>query len=195
MSAGAADYQQALLLTAPPGKAYSTNPLSVWGRIVGAHADGFARIDAACDALLAEADPRQAAQMLPEWQYLTGVPEPGTGSGLTTAQLRAQVVAKVIAIGGQTVPYFTAIAAALGFTITISTYRVARIGAHIGDLMYGVDWAYAWLVTVTAAPTGFTVPPGPAPRGASAAPANVLEVFFHEYEPAIGALLFDYGDL
>jgi uncharacterized protein YmfQ (DUF2313 family) len=191
----APDYQGALLASQPPGAAWSRDPLSAQGRYWGAHADGLARIDAAAEGLVAEANPQFANQMLPEWQELLGVPEPGTDTGtLTTAQIKAQVVAKDIAIGGQTAPYFIGIAAALGFTITIQKFRPARIGvARCGDPLYGLDWAFAWQVNVSGAPAGF-VPPATI-QGADAMPTNALEIFLHKFEPGMGALIVNYEGL
>ena len=68
-------------------------------------------------------------------------------------QRRAQVVARLVALGGQSVPYFIAVALALLYPITITEFEPSRFGRRFGSRFGGDAWAHTWQVN---APT-FTI--------------------------------------
>ena len=104
------------------------------------------------DQVLIELDPRTCAQTLSDWERVYGLPESCTcQSGITQsiAERRAALVAKVTMLGGQSRAFFTGLALALGYTITItegSPYTSEM------DTDYGVtDETYAFIWQVNSA--------------------------------------------
>lgn len=99
--------------------------------------------------LLVDAFPPYTNELLTEWEQTLGLPDPCTPLNPTVIQRVAAVAAKVIAQGGQSIPYFISVAAALGFTITVSEFAPFRAGiSTAGSPDYGQDWAHTWLVNV-----------------------------------------------
>lgn len=88
-------------------------------------------------------------ELLPEWEATLGLPDECIGE-LATVQERVRAVcAKFRARGGQSKEYFIAVAASLGFHITITEFAPFRAGYnHAGDPDYGEAWANTWRVTV-----------------------------------------------
>lgn len=92
---------------------------------------------------------------LPEWEATLGLPDPCLGSSPTFAQRFAQVGARFIAIGGSSRADFISFAAALGFTITITTYSATHPGPT-GHGFSGTQWNFVIGVTVTANTSGLS---------------------------------------
>ena len=144
-----ADHLRALL---PRGRAWSRDPASVLGRLLDAWAQTFARIDARAADLVRESDPRQAVELLSDWERVTSLPDPCAGLNPTQAQRRGQVVARLRGTGGPTPAGFEAYAEDLGFDVQVATLTPFRVGwSRCGDRLGGPDMATAWLVS---APTG-----------------------------------------
>lgn len=128
----------------------------VWraeGRI-GEYAAGQAvdlgRTDGRFGQIFTEADVRTATETLGEWETVYGLPEPCGGTiPATDADRRLALAAKASATGGQSRAYFVAVAAAAGFTVTITEYTddVFLCGVSTcGDSLYGKAWAFHWEV-------------------------------------------------
>lgn len=105
-----------------------------------------ARNNDAANALLIDAFPASTYNLLPEWEETLGLPDPCAGEQPTIEQRRAQVVARLVDVGGQSVSYFIALAATLGYAITITEFSPFRFGMSFGLPLCGDDWAHAWLV-------------------------------------------------
>ncbi len=148
---GAADFEDAVARKLPPrGLA--------WTRQVGSVFQGFWR--AIADALAAfhareaqltelEAFPPTSVELLPDWERVLGLPDPCLGVNPVIAARQAAVAAKLAATGGQSVPYFIALAATLGATISVTEYAPYRIGVDTcWSPMRCPAWAYVWLVTL-----------------------------------------------
>lgn len=90
-------------------------------------AEGYA-LDAAewsGDQILQEMDPRTCSMTLPDWERVYGLPESciaQAGISQSIAARRAALVAKVNMRGGQSRAFFIALAAALGYSITITEW-------------------------------------------------------------------------
>ncbi len=142
-----------------------------------------------------ESDPALALEMLPDWERAYGLPDPCTPLNATIQQRRAALLARIAARGGQSVAYFTEVAAALGYTITVEEFRPFRFGrGRFGTPLYGVDWAFAWRVRAPEA----TVTPFRFGRSAFGEPLRVwgneqLECVLTRLKPAHTVLIFAYG--
>lgn len=119
MGLTAADYLQQLQALLPPGAAWSRDATAVLTRLLAGLAAELARADGRGEALLEEADPRSVGELIAEWETAFGLPDPCTGVLETLVQRRQALTAKVGAQGGQSRGYFIALAAAVGYVVTI----------------------------------------------------------------------------
>lgn len=137
----------------PPGKLWILTPdswLSKWLTAIG---DELVRASDRATDLLAESLPDTATEMVPDWERVLGLPdERVTEIPGTTAERRLAITQKFISKGGQNPAFFIALAAACGYTVTLSKFggEVLRVGFRVSDRVYGDDYAYSFLVTVTA---------------------------------------------
>ncbi|CNL73934.1 YmfQ family protein [Yersinia kristensenii] len=143
----------------------------VWPKISGgvqtstlrALARSYQRSDEDARDLLDAAFPSTATAMLPEWEATLGLPDLcAIGEIDSMIQRQRAVVSKLFGIGGQSVDYFIRVAAALGYTISITQYRQACAGMSVcGDAINGEEWPFAWLIispetTINYAQSGLT---------------------------------------
>lgn len=142
---GSADFVRALVALMPWGAAWSRDPNSTRVRLLGAFADLQAAFHARA-ALLSEteSDPRTTALMLSDWETAFGLPDVCTPAGETAQQRHFALLQRMTDQGGQSAAHFIAVAAALGFAVTITNFVPARIGqATCGQPMYGQPWIFA----------------------------------------------------
>ena len=170
----AGQYAQALRSLMPRGRAWSHNDD---GSGQAQTLDGLAQIysqnDADAVALLADAFP-------------------------ATIQARqAMVVSRLTNTGGQSVPYYTAFAAALGLSISVKEYTPFRMGAQrMGCQLGGHGWAHAWTVEANlVAPVPFRMGQSYMGEALMSWTTNVLECEFGKLKPAHTVLTFDYTGL
>lgn len=157
MALAADDYRQQLLALLPPGPAWDEDFEPFHGQLLGAFGDGLAGVHERADALRRELDPQRPYELLARWEGLAGLPDKCAGTLEQTLQGRRQaLVSKLLGLGGQSAAYFIAVAAALGYAVTITTYRPFRAGASVaGEALTNGAWVYAWRVNaaeVTAIP-------------------------------------------
>jgi len=143
-----ADFAGALQALLPRGAVWPRDPDAVQSAAATGFGNSFARTNGAAVQLLADAFPGSTVQLLPEWEKTLGLPDPCAGEQPTIQARRAQVVARLIGVGGQSVAYFTRLAASLGYSITIDQFAPSRFGRTFGRPFGGQDWAYAWQVNV-----------------------------------------------
>ncbi len=139
-------YGRQLQRLLPPGVLWNLEVNSTLTAFFTALAQELARVDARANSLMNESDPRTMTETLPEWEAMLALPDPCVSFSQSTAERARGVLAKYIAQGGQTVAYFIEIAAALGFTITITEFREASVEDDVETPMTGAPWAYAFQV-------------------------------------------------
>lgn len=189
-----ADLLAGLQRLMPMGRIWPREPDAVQTQVLATWVPAYARLYARDNHLLVDSFPATAVELLPEWEATLGLPDPCAGPAPTIVQRQAQVVARLTARGGQSVPYFTAYAAQLGFPVTITEFVPARYGRpNYGKPRYGRDWAHVWRVTAPA------VAVTPARYGAHRAGepyaswgSKVLECELGEIKPAHTILQFAY---
>jgi uncharacterized protein YmfQ (DUF2313 family) len=145
MSAEAYGRQLGQLL--PPGAAWTQEPESNLQRLLRALGESLARAHQRSDDLFRETDPRQTYELLDRWEAALGLPDACSLEGSQTVGERVQaVVAKIASLGGQSRPYFIALAAAFGYpAVTITEYQARRYGrARMGELYGGEGWEEVW---------------------------------------------------
>jgi uncharacterized protein YmfQ (DUF2313 family) len=196
MAYNADQYRDHLKALLPPGRAFPRERGSTLDVLLDAMALELARIDARADQLTTEAVPATTTELLPDWESTAGLPDNCSGQLPETQQgRRNDLVSKLVAQGGQSPAYFVALAAALGFEVTIEEFRPFRAGfSNPGDELTNGDWSYAWRVRAPEV----TVLPFRA--GISAAGERLavwgnagLECRIRKYKPAHTIVLFAYG--
>lgn len=141
-NAYAREFQQLL----PRGAAWNLEPGSTLTRLLLGLADEYARVDDRAKVLVDEWDPRTTLELLADWERVYGLPDPCVGSDPSVVQRRNSLVAQIINLGGQTPAYFIAVAAALGFTVTITEFDEYSVEDDVDAFINGPAWAYAWQV-------------------------------------------------
>jgi uncharacterized protein YmfQ (DUF2313 family) len=148
---GAPDFAEAVARKLPPrGLAWTRQIGSIFGGFWTAIADALAAFHAT-EAQLTEIEafPPASVQLLGRWEAVLGLPDPCLGANPVTAARQAAVAARLAASGGQSVPYFLALAANLGATISITPYAPYRAGVDsCWAPIRNPSWAYTWLVTL-----------------------------------------------
>lgn len=152
-----ARYTRQLQNLLPPGRAFSLDPSSNVTKTLEVIAEELARLEVRGDQLIEESDPRTANETLEQWEEMLGLPdEQVTSIPTTLAERQLAITQKYIARGGQSVSFFTNLAAACGYTVTVSTYHdlLSECGVfECGEELLALDAAYSMLVTVTAEET------------------------------------------
>lgn len=120
-------------------------------RILEGWAEEFKRLDARIGALLDEADPRTADELLAEWERLLGLPDDCmAGVDLSIDDRRRLAFQKLRAQGGQSASYFTALAETLGVSgVTIDDQFVQpTVADDCNDALYSQADEFVWRVNV-----------------------------------------------
>lgn len=143
-----ADYARAFQTLLPKGLVWPRSPGAIQSAVCAALVPTYVRSAEAAAALLADIFPPTTAELLPTWEETLGLPDPCAGPAPTTQARVAQVVARFISGGGQSVPYFISLLASLGFTASVTEYTPARCGMALNAPLYNDDWAFAWTVEI-----------------------------------------------
>lgn len=133
----------------PPGRAFPPDTDTLQAKVFTPPANALAAVRAVALQLVnVEADPTLTTEMLPDWELDFGLPDPCSAPSPSTEQRRASLLAKIASLGGQSAAYFIGVAAALGFTVTITTFKPFRLGggAKWGDPLMGPGWQFVWRV-------------------------------------------------
>lgn len=146
MAMSVEQYQAALLALLPKGDAWPTDLDSDMAKLMHGIAEEFARIDARAEDQLRESHPSSAAEMFEEWEHQYALPLPCITDEQTMVERRAALVQAYQAHGGQSRAFFIAVAAALGFTITIDEFIPMHAGCLAGAPCNGEDWAFVFQV-------------------------------------------------
>jgi uncharacterized protein YmfQ (DUF2313 family) len=177
----------------PPGPIWVLRAGMELRDIVSAIADECVRAHGRLLALLEEADPRTATEMLADWEAVCGLPDPAFGIPATVDARRALVCARWTAKGGQSAAYYIGIAAALGLTITITTpCQPFRAGGRAGAACYSIAWAYGWRVHAPNGPAVTFRAGGRAGYRLIDVRQPVLEALLSRYAPAHTIPVFEY---
>lgn len=143
----AADYAEALKNLLPRGRVWAKDFGSVLSSVMLAIAPTYERSGARAAYLLVDAFPGQSVELLPEWESTLGLPSECTGPLATVQQRQLAVLAKWTATGGQSIAYFTAVALALGWEITVTEFAPFRADiSHADDPLGDESSIFVWQV-------------------------------------------------
>lgn len=189
------DYLNALLSLMPRGRVWPKDPESVQAQALACFTPTFVRSNQDANNLLVDAFPSTSDNLLPEWESALGLPDPCAGEAPTLQQRRAQVVARLTNNGGQSIAFFIAYAASLGYTVTVTQFTPFRMGQQRMGCQLGTqDWAFTWRVnapaeTITYFSMGQSYMGQPLASWGNA----VLECELNVIKPAHTYLNFAYG--
>ncbi len=116
-------------------------------------AEGLAldRAQFSADQLLLELDPRTASLTLTDWERVYGLPDDCVaaasavdGTTPSIAERRAALYALVNMRGGQSPAFFIGLAAALGYTITITEYTPHTTEDNSEHPVYDERYRFVW---------------------------------------------------
>lgn len=193
MALTAAEYLAQLQALLPPGAAWRRDVGSALTEFLAALAEELARIDQRIEALLDEADPRSTTELLTDWERVAGLPDACTGPLPTLAQRRAALVARLTSIGGQSRAYFIALAASLGYTITITEYRPYTVDSPVDDPLCSEEWAFVWQVNAPLDTVRYRSVDSGVDEPFSTWGNQLLECVIRRFAPAHTLVLFAYS--
>lgn len=218
----AEDYREAFAALLPQGTAWPRHPDAVLQSVLlglaGIWGEGQGADGRAADLLERETDPRATLELLPDWERAFGLPDACLAEPVTIADRHAALVARFTMLGGQSRPFFIALAAAIGYEILIVEHSPFMCGiSQVGDTRNwngeGSPWyrwelsgaiggqiRFYWTIKVIAPRlTWFRVGEGGGQVGVDPhlriAIATDLECLMRRYAPAHTALAFDYSGL
>jgi uncharacterized protein YmfQ (DUF2313 family) len=154
----------------------------------------YVRNNASAAALVVDAFPSTTVELLPEWEQSLGLPDLCEAQPQTLQQRQAAVLARFVGAGGQTISYYTSVAAALGYAVTITEFPTFRSGLSTSGSPCGDAYANAWQVS---APT-FTVSYFRSGASGSGEPLQTygntaLQCTLRRLAPAHTTLIFSYS--
>jgi len=131
MGLNTSDYKEVLKALFPSGLAWKVDPGKSITALVEGFASELARYDASLNNLLSEINPGTAVDLLPDWENLFGCPWNGSDP---VPVRQANVLARMTAVGDQSLGYFIRMAQQLGFNLNITEYEQAVAGSVAGCL-------------------------------------------------------------
>jgi uncharacterized protein YmfQ (DUF2313 family) len=154
MGLTAADYLELCQNLTPYGPAWPREPDAFVTRLLDAWAQEFARIEARIDALIEEADPRTAIELLADWERNYGLPDECYPEAATIAERRGRLLQKIAFQGGQSKQFFIDFVAALGYPgATITEYKPFKANSKCNAPLNQGGSRYAWRISVPSSST------------------------------------------
>jgi len=184
---------QALL---PPGDAWPRHPDAALTQLLDALAAELTRIDARADDLLDEADPRSTAELLTDWERVTGLPDPCVGdlADQTIEGRRERVAQRLTSRGGQSRAFFIAMAEALGYApVTITEFRSFTCNSYCDEGLDPDPWRYVWRINAPAVTIEEMSCESSCNEAIRTWGNEVLECVINRFRPAHTHVLFGYG--
>ena len=179
----------------PFGPAWYAPVGSTTRALLEALATEAARIDERGDKLLKEMDPTQTFEMLSDFEKTAGLPDACAGDEVNTIESRrAALLVRLRALGGQSIEYFTDLAATYGFAITIEEFSPFEAGrSRAGDPANGQAWRFVWQVNAPeVAIRYFRAGIGAAGEPIASWGNNRLECLIDQYGPGHTLPIFAY---
>ncbi len=137
---------QALL---PPGRAFTREPDGVLSKVLGAIAAMYLAAQLKVEALLAQADPRHASSMLPDWEAMLGLPDRCTPSGQTILDRQRAAYQRLVEQGGQSRSYFIGLAGLLGeAAVTITEFKRMTCNSNCNSALYSLADVFTWRANI-----------------------------------------------
>lgn len=194
-------YGEQFVALFPRGRAWPQDEGSVFQRVARAVAMVWGSVDSRlADLVEREADPRTATELLPEWEVAFGLPDACLSAPTTIKERQRALVEKMTAEGGQSRAFFIAVAARLGYSVSIREFAPFMCGvSRCGDANWGIgpiEIRFYWRVAVSSPRlTWFRAGAGRAgvDHHLEIGVADDLECLFRRWKPAQTEIVFDYS--
>lgn len=179
----------------PVGLAWPRQKNTTLEGLITSLAGAYNDVDVRVQDMLTEAYPLTSAELLTDWERVTGLPEECEGQATTLQRRREAVDRKLSSTGGQSPGFYIEVAARLGYTITITEFHPFRVGKdHAGDAVNGEDWGYTWAVNAPSETVKYLA----AGQGSAGEPLaswgnELLECVISRLAPAHTIVQFRYG--
>jgi uncharacterized protein YmfQ (DUF2313 family) len=134
------DYTEAFLALLPQGQAWPRSQETTLYKTCRGLCAYWGFVDSrAADLLERESDPRITVELLPDWERNWGLPDPCYTAPQTYNERIKALMMRMTMLGAQSREFYTAVAAQLGYAITITEYRTFVVGIdRVGDArVYG----------------------------------------------------------
>lgn len=184
------DYEVQLQALLPPGPAWSEPDVLLAGIALEC-----SRIHGRLLQLIEEADPRTTTEMLGDWERVAGLPNACMRAlevDQTFAQRIGALVAHLTATGGQSIPYYVSVAAALGYSVTIDEFPIHTVLSDVNAALNAPPWQYVWRINSQLITSGGFSVISPVIEPLSWFGNEALECVLKAIAPAHTLLLFNY---
>ena len=195
------DYAEALADLLPTGPAWDRDPNEALSQLAQGLGQVWGKVDSrAADLLFIETDPRFTLELLGDWERAFGLPDPCIPVVQSLPERRNALVQKLTLQGAQSRAFFIALAASLGYAITITEYVPFQFGLSSFGGSHGrfnpPGFRFCWTVRVGATRmTRFQFGVSSFGRDSllDIRRAEDLECLFRRLKPAHTLLFFDYS--
>jgi uncharacterized protein YmfQ (DUF2313 family) len=188
----AADYLKQAQALLPPGPAWPSDSDSALVQMLDAWSQEFSRVDGAALALLEEADPRTSAQMLTDWERVCALPE-FAGLGDSTQERRAALHGKLTSTGGQSRAFYIALAASVGYAITITECAPHTTEDDSDHPVYDEQYRFIWYVNAALNTVRDLTTEDDTEMATAIWGNQLLEAVINRYKPAHTLAIFTYA--
>lgn len=142
---GADDYKWLLRSLLPVGSAWPKDDGAILFSQIEALSLELKRISDRSIEILREVLPTSCAELLSDWERVTGLASQSSPALGGSDQRRAALIASLRRVGRQDRSFYIGLAADLGYSITITEYRPFRAGvSRCSNSLGDEDWAHAW---------------------------------------------------
>jgi uncharacterized protein YmfQ (DUF2313 family) len=158
-------------------------------------AEGAALDLAEGQQILAEADPRSTALLLTDWERVYGLPEAcivQSGVAQSIAERRAALVAKVAMRGGQSRAFFIALAASIGYAITITELFPENTEHNTEVAVMDEQYRFIWQVNAALYSLREETTEDDTEMALAVWGNQLLQCVLNRYKPAHTYILFSY---
>lgn len=140
------------------------------------------------DGMLREADPRATYSLLSDWEHVAGL----SALSLSVEQRHTVLTTKLTSRGGQSRPYYIAMASRFGFPgATIDEFAPATCNSNCNDALYGEPDRFVWQMNLPIAGGMFTANCNSACDSPLAAwGTGAVEAAIHAARPAHTTVIF-----
>lgn len=147
-------YRDQLVALQPKGRALPRETDKNWLRLLAGIGVEFSRVHGRINDLRGEITLTDTVELLSDWEAALALPNKCAPAPTSHTQRLERILAKLAEQGGQSVAYFTAVAARYGIAITIDEdSEPFEVGVHgMGDPVGGDEWRYVWYAHVDPAP-------------------------------------------
>lgn len=152
---GDQDYAGAMARLLPTGRIWRTDNGAMLQKTLAALSPTYTRSTAAAAQVLVDGRPDTTFNLLEEWEKSLGLPDPCTAANPSLQQRQAAVRAQFGARGALTKASFIAMAAALGFTITITEFKPFAVDDSVDLPLLEPEWSFIWQVNAPQIVTGY----------------------------------------